>query len=147
MIMKTTFDNIHVSKFEYNYFAQLDSVDQLQYFFDMYAASTTSAKNLDLTEFFGSIKDAIEDHSISKKDDDVNIPRDSDRVDVMIDDQNILIESNSLKAVRHIALQFIEAGYILSRDQDMEKMFRKDKVTRYIRIFKIINQVSTICYN
>lgn len=145
--MKTTFDNIHVSKFEYNYFAQLDSADQLQYFFDMYAASTTSAKNLDLTEFFGSIKDAIEDHSISKKDDDVNIPRDSDRVDVMIDDQNILIESNSLKAVRHIALQFIEAGYILSRDQDMEKMFRKDKVTRYIRIFKIINQVSTICYN
>jgi hypothetical protein len=38
MIMKTTFDNIFVSKFEYNYFAQLDSVDQLNYFFDMYAA-------------------------------------------------------------------------------------------------------------
>lgn len=147
MIMKTTFDNILVSKFEYNYFAQLDSADQLRYFFDMYEASTSSAKNLDLTEFFGSIKDAIEDNTITQKNDDVNIPRDVDRVDVMIDDQNILIESNSLKSIRHIALQFIEAGYILTRDRDMEKTFRKDKVTKYIRIFNIINQVSTICYN
>lgn len=145
--MKTTFDNILVSKFEYNYFAQLNSADQLQYFFDMYEASTSSAKNLDLTSFFGSIKDSIEDNTITQKNDDVNIPRDVDRVDVMIDDQNILIESNSLKSIRHIALQFIEAGYILSRDRDMEKTFRKDKITKYIRIFNIINQVSTICYN
>ena len=144
--MRTVFDNIFVSKFEYNYFAQLDSVDQLKYFFDMYEASVSTKKNLDLSEFFGSIKDAIEDSSISQKD-DFDVPRDADRVDVMIDDQNILIESNSLKSVRHIALQFIEAGYILSRDKEMEKMFRKDKVTRYIRIFKIIDQVSTLCLN
>ena len=144
--MKTVFDTIFVSKFEYNYFAQLDSVDQLNYFFDMYIAASVTKKNLDLSEFFVSIKDAIEDNSISQKD-DLDVPRDAERVDVMIDDQNILIESNSLKSVRHIALQFIEAGYILSRDKEMEHMFRKDKVTRYIRIFKIINQVSTLCLN
>ena len=144
--MRTVFDNIFVSKFEYNYFAQLDSVDQLNYFFDMYAASVSTKKNLDLSEFFGSIKDAIQDNSISQKD-DFDVPRDADRVYVMIDDQNILIESNSLKSVRHIALQFVEAGYILSRDKEIEKMFRKDKVTRYIRIFKIIDQVSTLCLN
>jgi len=144
--MKTIFDNIFVSKFEFNYFMQLDSVDQLNYFFDMYMAANATKKNLDLSEFFVSIKDAIEDNSISQKD-DFNVPRDAERVDVMIDDQNILIESNSLKSVRHISLQFIEAGYILSRDKEMEKMFRKDKVTRYIRIFKIIDQVSTLCLN
>ena len=143
--MKTIFDNIFVSKFEYNYFMQLDSVDQLNYFFDMYEAAVMPKNSIDLSGFFGSIKDSIEDNSISQKNEDV--PVDSDRVDVMIDDENILIESNSLRAVRHIALQFVEAGYILTRDKNMEKMFRKDKVTRYIRIFKIINQVSTLCLN
>ena len=143
--MKTIFDNIFVSKFESNYFLQLDSVDQLNYFFDMYEAAVMPKNSIDLSGFFGSIKDSIEDNSISQKNEDV--PVDSDRVDVMIDDENILIESNSLRAVRHIALQFVEAGYILTRDKNMEKMFRKDKVTRYIRIFKIINQVSTLCLN
>jgi hypothetical protein len=144
--MKTVFDHILVSKFEYNYFAQLDSADQLKYFFDMYEVAITPKNNLDLSEFFGSIKDAIEDNSIlNDREDDIN--RDADRVDVMIDDQNILIESNSLRAVRHISLQFFEAGYLLSRDKEMEKSFKKDKVTRYIRVFKIINQVSTLCLN
>lgn len=145
MIMKTVFDNIFVSKFEYNYFAQLESVDQLNYFFDMYEAAVMPKNSMDLSGFFGSIKEAIEDNSISQKNED--IPTNADRVDVMIDEENILIESNSLKSVRHIALQFVEAGYILTRDKEMEKSFRKDKVTRYIRIFKIINQVSTLCLN
>lgn len=143
--MKTVFDNIFVSKFEYNYFAQLESVDQLNYFFDMYEAAVMPKNSMDLSGFFGSIKEAIEDNSISQKNED--IPTNADRVDVMIDEENILIESNSLKSVRHIALQFVEAGYILTRDKEMEKSFRKDKVTRYIRIFKIINQVSTLCLN
>jgi len=145
--MKTIFDHILVSKFEYNYFAQLDSTDQLKYFFDMYEVAITPKNNLDLSEFFGSIKDAIEDNTIHHDLDDENISRDSDRVDVMIDDQNILIESNSLRAIRHISMQFFEAGYLLSRDKNMEKAFKKDKVTRYIRVFKIISQSSTICLN
>lgn len=144
--MKTIFDNIIVSKFEYNYFAQLSPAEQIQYFFDMYEAAISPKKHLDLSEFFGSIKDAIDDNSISNKFDE-DETRDADRVDVMIDDQNILIESNSLRSIRHIALQFVEAGYILSRDKSMEKSFKKDKVTRYIRIFKIISQVSTLCLN
>ena len=144
--MKTVFDHISVSKFEYNYFAQLDSTDQLNYFFDMYDAAISPKKHLDLSEFFGSIKDALEDNTTLFDHED-DIPRDVDRVDVMIDDQNILIESNSLRAIRHISLQFFEAGYLLSRDKNMEKAFKKDKVTRYIRVFKIINQVSSICLN
>jgi hypothetical protein len=144
--MKTVFDHISVSKFEYNYFAQLDSTDQLNYFFDMYDAAISPKKHLDLSEFFGSVKEALEDNTILNDRED-DIPRDVDRVDVMIDDQNILIESNSLRAIRHISLQFFEAGYLLSRDKDMEKAFKKDKVTRYIRVFKIINQVSSLCLN
>ena len=58
-----------------------------------------------------------------------------------------MIESNSLRAVRHVAVKFVEAGYILERAHDMEKSFKKDKITRYMRIFKIIDQVSTLCFN
>ena len=72
---------------------------------------------------------------------------DPNRVDVLIDDDNIMIESNSLRAIRHITLKFVESGYILARYKDMEKTFRKDKITKYMRIFRIIDQVSTICPN
>jgi hypothetical protein len=43
--------------------------------------------------------------------------------------------------------RFIEAGYILQRDIEQEKMFRKDKVTKYMRIFYIVDQIAGICFN
>ena len=143
--MKTIFDTIIISNTEYAYFAQLDPVDQINYFFDLYDESTQRTNALDLSAFFEGVRSALEnstdDTSVSK------IPRDHDRVDVIIDDENILIESNSIRAVKHITMRFIESGYILARDVNMEKMFRKDKVTRYMRIFRIIDQVSTLCFN
>lgn len=144
--MKTIFDLAFVSELEYGYFNQLDSVDQINYFFDLYIASITPKRgSMDLSAFFGEVRASLEDAEISSIPDN-NIDN-LDRVDVMIDDENIMIESNSLRAVKHIALTFAEAGYILRRDRDMEKMFKKDKVTRYMRIFKIISQVSTLCLN
>jgi hypothetical protein len=66
---------------------------------------------------------------------------------VMIDDENIMIESNSLRATRHIIYKFMESGYIIQRDKNMEKTFKRDKVTRYLRIFRIINQTDSLCIN
>lgn len=142
--MKTIFDTVFVSKTEYSYFNQLDSIDQVNYMFDLYDAAISPNKNImDLSAFFDGVRASLENAEIST----INEIPDNERVDVMIDDQNIMIESNSLKAVRAIAGQFMEAGYLLSRDKEMEKMFRKDKITRYMRIFKIISQVSTLCFN
>lgn len=142
--MKTIFDTVFVSKTEYSYFNQLDSIDQINYMFDLYDAAISPNKNImDLSAFFDGVRASLENAEIST----INEIPDNERVDVMIDDQNIMIESNSLKAVRAIAGQFMEAGYLLSRDKEMEKMFRKDKITRYMRIFKIISQVSTLCFN
>jgi hypothetical protein len=108
----------------------------------MYNVNKTKA--IDLTEFFTGVQNSLEyEINISR---DV-FPDNVDRVDVMIDDQNIMIESNRLGAIRHMVNKFMESGYILSRDINTEKMFKKDKITRYMRIFKIINQVSTICLN
>lgn len=143
--MKTIFDNVIISNTEYAYFAQLDLIDQINYFFDLYDESSQRTNVLDLSSFFDGVRSALENVSdstaVSK------VPREHDQVDVIIDDENILIESNSIRAVKHIAMRFIESGYILSRDVNMEKMFRKDKVTRYMRVFKIIDQVSTLCFN
>ena len=72
---------------------------------------------------------------------------DDHQVDVMIDNQNILIESNSLKALRIIRNRFIENGFILLRDEDTEKMFKQDKITRYLRVFRIVRHVDPLCWN
>lgn len=143
--MKTIFDLITIDKVQFNYFAQLDAADKMFYLFDVYELHTINKpKAIDLTGFFADVQNSMEsDVNVSRD----RFPEDIDRVDVMIDDENIMIESNKLSALRHIVNKFMESGYILSRDTNMEKMFRKDKITRYLRVFKIINHVSTICLN
>ena len=68
-------------------------------------------------------------------------------MDVILDNENVVIESNSLKAVRHIAYKFMDSGYVLSRDKNVEKMFKLDKITRYLRVYRIIGQTFHLCYN
>ena len=145
--MKTIFDITFVSAAEYSYYKQLNTQEQMHYFFELYDSliQRSSGSTLDLTSFFAAVKSSLdatdEDTAVTK------IPDDRDRVDVIIDDENILIESNSLRSVKHITMKFIESGYILRRDVELEKTFRKDKITRYLRVFQIINQVSTLCFN
>jgi hypothetical protein len=141
--MKTIFDNIVVEYAEYSYFKKLNTSDQLQYLFEIYEENISDKKSVDLSAFFDTIHKELQDPESLETEHTAS----NDRVDVLIDDENIMIESNSLKAIRHISLKFIEAGYILARDKGMEKMFHKDKQTRYLRIYRIIDQVSTICLN
>lgn len=148
--MKTIFDTIFVSNSEFEYFKKLKSNDQLQYFFELYDATIQrTSDTLDLKSFFESVRDTL----INADSDIANVQtlqshdKNTQRVDIIIDSDNILIESNSLRAIRQIINNFMESGYILRRDIKMEKSFRKDKITRYIRIFEIIDQVTPICLN
>jgi len=63
----------------------------------------------------------------------------------MIDNEFIMIESNSLKSIRIVITRFMESGYMLSRDIESEKMFKQDKRTRYLRVYQIIDQTTGIC--
>ena len=141
--MKTIFDLITVNYAEYSYFQKSNTANQVKFLFELYDGATRRVAPLDLSGFFQEINMDLDDQEITISG-DMNDPN---RVDVLIDDDNIMIESNSLRAIRHITLKFVESGYILARDKDMEKTFRKDKITKYMRIFRIIDQVSTICPN
>jgi hypothetical protein len=142
--MKTIFDSIVVNYAEYSYFKQLPVASQIDYFFEVYEAAEIRSTGLDLSKFFNAIKDSFVEDVIPQQQ---HAAEDSDNVDVMIDDRNMMIESNSLKALRYIVYKFIESGYILRRDLNMEKMFKRDKITKYLRIFQIVDQTSSICTN
>ena len=151
--MDNLFNKINISSSEYEYIKKLDLKDRLYYLFDMFDIERVKEENpgLNLQEFFESLSTNLnednEDNEMPNDPIDWSSLDDMDRVDVMIDEQNILIESNSLKALRIIRNRFIEDGYILRRDQNSEKMFRKDKVTKYIRIFRIIDQGVPLCWS
>lgn len=149
--MKTVFSHLNVTYSEYQYFETLDPSDQLFFLFDVYEAECVKTSGLDLSNFFEGLKQSLIEKYTEPEPlqhyDYVEDFEDVDRVDVMIDEQNIMIESNSLKALRFVTYKFVECGYILRRDVAIEKMFRKDKVTRYLRVFKIINQASDLCFN
>jgi len=133
-----------ISKQEYNYLVTLNAQERLDYLFAIYDAEVKRVITpADLSGFFEAIKDNLE-----KQDEDASqIPDNVNRVDVMIDDDNIMIEADSLRAIRIVISRFIESGYILQRDTSLEKSFRKDKVTKYIRVFYIVDQITGICSN
>jgi hypothetical protein len=136
---------------EYSYFKKLTKNERIQFFFELYdAAMIKQQGNIDLSKFFGAINDSLTDSftdSESTYSEQHELSDGVDHVAIMIDDENIMIESNSLRALRHITYKFFESGYILRRDKETEKMFRKDKVTKYLRIFVIVDQISSLCTN
>lgn len=159
LTMKTIFDYINVSYSEYEYFKQQGPAGKVELLFQIYD-SQSNPGSINLSKFFDSVKDYIDSDTPESIEPETlpgftHIPNwseesyetDAERVDVMMDEKTIMIESNSLKATRLVAYRFVESGYILSRDISMEKMFRKDKVTRYLRIFRIIDQSAGICLN
>jgi len=132
-----------ITKHEINYLETLDDQGRLDYLFSIYDAEIKRVITpADLAGFFEAVKENLE-----QQNEQLEFPADSKRVDVLIDDDNIMIEANSLRAIRIVVNRFIESGYILRRDIALEKSFRKDKVTRYIRVFYIVDQITGICSN
>jgi len=153
--MKQVFSKIQKSYAEYEFWKSLSNEDKVNFLFDMYSVQVHASKLIDLTSFFESVRDQLEtestepelDPEVSKIESVEFDETMADRVDVMIDDSNIMIESNNLKALRAVTFKFVESGYILQRDIIMERLFKRDKLTKYLRIFKIINQAPDLCFN
>lgn len=151
--METLFNSINVNYSEYNYFKQLNISDQVSFLFQLYEgtrnAINKSGPDLDL--FFKTLIEEqdskVSNGYITDTYESPDYASDPNRVDIIIDDTNIMVESNSLKAVRQVMYRFIESGYILRRDKLSEKSFKGGKITRYLRIFNIIDQTSHICIN
>lgn len=150
--MGSLFTDIQKTYSEHEFWNTLSSNDKVNFLFDMYTTQMYSSKLINLETFFKEIKGEIDSIESDNTDDEhiesIEFETDaSDRVNVMIDDLNMMIESNNLKALRAVTYKFVESGYILQRDTTMEKLFRKDKITRYLRIFRIINQSTDLCFN
>lgn len=149
--MENKIENINVNYSEFAYFSRLSENDRLNYFFQLFEGETISTKvenRLDLKEFFSQLDvDDIDDTNTSNAQDITDIGDDDNLVEIMIDNEFIMIESNSLKSIRLVITRFMESGYLLSRDLESEKMFKQDKRTRYLRVYQIIDQTTGICLN
>ena len=141
--MKTKIKNIHVNYSEYCYFDYLSESEAVEYFFQLFEGQFNQPK-LDLQDFFSQIQEEEqEDYTIVHL--DKELPKNSKRVDVMLDDDYLVVESDSLKAVKLVTGRFMESGYLMTRDKITEKMFKKDKTTRYLRVYSIIGQIPGHC--
>ena len=145
--MNNKVGNINVNYSEFAYFSRLSENDRLNYFFQLFEGEVvTPVVGLDLKDFFNQLDvDDDTDTNITNPHDNEDIGDDVNLVDIMIDNEFIMIESNSLKSIRLVITRFMESGYVLSRDLESEKMFKSDKKTRFLRIYQIIDQVPGIC--
>ena len=143
--MNSQLDNIEVLLPEFNFFQQLDSRDKFLYLTEIYELETKKEINPNIVENLKTFFDDLTE--LQQYDVFNNTNSNFNKVDVIVDNENIVLESNSLSAVRHIKNRCIDDGYILIREQSIEKIFKKNKVTRYLRVYKIIGRVFHLCYN
>jgi len=140
--MASRIGKIHVNYSEYCYFDYLEGTEKINYFFQLFEGSSGKTQ-MDLSGFFTQINEEyIEQDEQPIVHINKDIPKDLDRVDIMIDEEYIMIESNSLKAIRLVSTRFMESGYLIRRDKQSEKMFKQDKTTRYLRVYSIIGHES-----
>ena len=147
--MKNKVGDINVNYSEFAYFSRLSEDDRLNYFFQLFEGRVIKP-GLDLKEFFNQLD--IDDTNLNATNvsyvhDDDDISDSNNLVDIMLDNEFIMIESNSLKSIRIVITRFMESGYMLSRDLESEKMFKQDKRTRFLRVYQIIDQTTGICLN
>jgi len=143
--MSNYLDNIEVQLPEYNFFQQLDINDKFLYLTEIYELESKKNSDINIAEnletFFEDLTELQQYDVFNNSGSDIN------KVDVLLDNENIVLESNSLSAVRHIKNRFIDDGYIVIREPEIEKMFKKKKITRYLRVYRIIGRVFHLCYN
>ena len=144
--MKNLLDTIVIRYPEYNFFRSLPDHEKIQYLFEVYDMEQKKISN-NITNGLNNFFDELDIPIPGVEFDSIEFGANKDRVDIMIDNENIVIESNSLKAVRCMAYKFTETGYIIQRDTNAEKIFQTDKITRYLRVFKIIGQSHCLCYS
>jgi hypothetical protein len=151
--MSNIFDNITVRLPELNYFQQLLHDEKIHYFLELFETSLNaenfSTANLKegLENFFNELNNESHDDMPYYESYDIGNDRNYDRVDILVDNENLVVESNSLKAVRSIRDRFLDCGYLLIRDIDNEKFFRSGKITKYLRVYKIIGRSFHLCLN
>ena len=147
--MKNKVGDINVNYSEFAYFSRLSENDRLNYFFQLFEGEVVKP-SLDLKEFFNQLDSDttnLTDKTDSYTYDNDDISDSSNLVEIMIDNEFIMIESNSLKSIRIVITRFMESGYMLSRDLESEKIFKQDKRTRFLRVYQIIDQTTGICLN
>ena len=143
--MNSHLDAIEVQLPEFNFFQQLTSNEKFLYLTEIYDLETRKNSDIDIAEnlqtFFDDIPELQQYDVLNTGGEEF------DKVDVLVDNENLVLESNSLRAVRQIKNRFMDEGYVLARDSEIEKMFKKNKITRYLRVYKIIGRVFHLCYN
>jgi len=151
--MNNVFNNITVRLPELHYFQQLLKKEKIYYFLELFETSI-NAKEIQTTgiqeglqQFFDDLETESSNEMPYYESYDIGSDEHYNRVDILVDNENLVIESNSLKAVRSIKDRFLDCGYFLIRDTDIEKVFRVDKITKYVRVYKIIGRTYHLCLN
>ena len=143
--MSNCLNDITVLLPEFNFFQQLSSSEKFLYLTEIYELETKKNSDNNIAENLQTFFDDITE--LQQYDVFNTGGEEFDKVDVLVDNENLVLESNSLSAVRQIKNRFMDEGYVITRDTEIEKMFKKNKLTRYLRVYKIIGRVFHLCYN
>ena len=97
--MQLDFNQIFISKEEFNFFSMLNIQERVDYLFGLYESYSRSDSNLDLSEFFRSVAASLESKQEIEATESVSNSKSDSKlhqVSVMIDDDNIIPQYSAL---------------------------------------------------
>ena len=110
--MSNYLNDINVQLPEFNFFQQLSSSEKFLYLTEIYELETGKNSDINIAE---NLQTFFDDITELQQYDVFNTGGDEfDKVDVLVDNENLVLESNSLSAVRQIKNRFMDEGYVLT---------------------------------
>jgi hypothetical protein len=122
--------DLHIDKDDLDLFLSLASPSKLEFLYDLYHKGKLFSVKKQIKRLLPDDFSAYEVPNIYPEKSCI----------VRINENNIIITSSSLKAVRHVAYKFMEDGYILHR----RKYIGYSK-HRFKRNYKIVGYSSPLC--
>jgi len=139
-------DNLHINEKDFDLFQTLEPKDKIEFLYD----AQFIGKELSINKALSKVNSTISNDSVLNEifQDTLydELRWDSDRLNIMISNKMVHLNSTSIKWIRSIVKKMFSDGHILIRNKKAKKAKEVD-IYRFYRCYDIVGSGAPLCLN
>ena len=139
-------DNLHINEKDFDLFQTLEPKDKIEFLYD----AQFIGKELSINKALSKVNSSISSDSVLNEifQDTLydELRWDTDRLNIMISNRMVHINSTSIKWIRSIVKKMFSDGHILMRNNKAKKAPGVD-IYRFYRCYDIVGSGAPLCLN
>ena len=139
-------DNLHINEKDFDLFQTLEPKDKIEFLYD----AQFIGKELSINKALSKVNSSISSDSVLNEifQDTLydELRWDTDRLNIMISNRMVHINSTSIKWIRSIVKKMFSDGHILMRNKKAKKAPGVD-IYRFYRCYDIVGSGAPLCLN